>query len=162
MRVRSPLTSRLLGYYSCCLVLSGQVYALQASEDACVRERVRELHSCTGQQSVTTSACSIYEDDVRVGRIVWPGMKIMVGERDPLWVAVRNPQGTWDASILIVDGECEATKVRSVADLTPILPDAAWKLTSQSLLDLSKAIVGVAQFSARSRICSPRMSTVPQ
>jgi hypothetical protein len=72
-------------------------------------------------------------------------MKALVAEHDPLWLAVRGSGGSWEYSIIVADETCTLVKVHGVHDIPPILPASAWKLPPATLIELAKAVVGVAQ-----------------
>jgi hypothetical protein len=48
-------------------------------------------------------------------------------------------------SILVVSDACEPITVRSVPDLRPLLPERVWNLPSETLINLSKLVLGVSQ-----------------
>lgn len=113
--------------------------------EECARERVQDLLHCESKGITTGQACEEYGGDVWVGRVVWPGAATLSSNRGVLWVAVRTPEGAEEHSILVVDDACESIRVRSVADLRPLLPDEVWRLPAETILDLSKVVVGVSQ-----------------
>lgn len=113
--------------------------------EECTRARVQDLLHCETDGPTSGQACEEYRGDVCVGRVVWPAATTLSLNRGVLWLAVRTPEGTPEYSILVVSDACESITVRSVPDLRPLLPERAWDLPSETLINLPKLVLGVSQ-----------------
>lgn len=113
--------------------------------EECTRARVQDLLHCETEGGASGQACEEYDGDVCVGRVIWPATTTLSLNRGALWLAVRTPKGALEYSILVVGDACESITVRNVTDLRPLLPERAGDLPSETLIDLSKLVLGVSQ-----------------
>jgi len=146
MRAKLVVALSVLAHLAC----SGSARTEEADpsklREECTRARVQDLLHCETEGGGTSGqACEEYDGDVCVGRVVWPGTRTLSLNRGVLWLAVRTPKGAVEYSILVVGDACEWFTVRNVPDLGALLPERAWALPSETLLDLSKLVLGVSQ-----------------
>jgi len=113
--------------------------------EACMRSRVQGLLHCEVKERRSTQYCKEYEGRVYIGKVAWPGIRLLSIEKALLWTHVLTPQGGQEESLLAVDSSCQSRKIQDVSDLDGLLPEQVSTLPAESVIELAKAVIGVSQ-----------------